>query len=151
MNNRQFHIFVMAVLFTMLLSSLSYAFTAVRPDMDGFVPDTPDQRMEKSRREKGEAKSGNPEAFSTQPSTDSTSPNSSYATGKAPSKGKASSSVSAPAPVQPEPQASGFKQYEMKSSKGTKIFLFVMLFLVLGGVAGWYFTRNVNFNRLFNR
>lgn len=140
-------LFLLSAMLLSILVAPAYSFTAVRPDLEGYKPETPMQK--RAEQQKSPASERSFDSDSNFNESSSSSQPSSYGQGSSPSEASAPevSNSSTPEPQ----QTSNTEKYSTAPNKTSIVLTYVFAGLVVLGLVVWYFTRNINFKRLFNK
>ncbi len=143
--------FSLLLIFMFIMTLTAEAFTAIRPeqlkDMGGKPPMTRAQRKARQREEQGRQEEFNePTPEPTFVQEDNNNNN-----GGASGSGGSGDFVRPSETPTPEPTVDNDqieREKRLKARKTTSLVTIIMFLLIVGGVVGWYCTRNVNFKKL---
>ena len=141
--------FVCLVLFMFVMTIVADAFTAIRQeDLGGDKPKTRAQRKAHQRRLEEHPEEAKKENYSYSRTTTVTNSNNNE--GASSNYGSSEGFVRSSETPTPTPtvdqQAEQEKREKARKTSNTLVIVFILL--VIGGLAAWYFTRNVNFKKL---
>ncbi len=148
MNNKKItSFFLFAIVFLFAVNCQTYAFTAIRPDPAEYKPLTPAERRAEESAMKGK----------TQQSDDENSGRSggAYQGGSSGNQGGSYNPGGSAVQVEstkpaPKPTPTPTPTPTPAASKiSGKVVVFSFVFLLIFATVGWYFTRNINFKKLF--
>ena len=144
--------FSLLLIFMFIMTLTAEAFTAIRPeqlkDMGGKPPMTRAQRKARQREEQGRQEEFN------EPTPEPTfvhEDNNNNNNGGASASGGSGDFVRPSETPTPEPTVDNDqieREKRLKARKTTSLVTIIMFLLIVGGVVGWYCTRNVNFKKL---
>ena len=142
--------FVFLVLFMFVMTIVAEAFTAIRQeDLGGDKPKTRAQRKAHQRRLEEHPEEAEKENYSYSRTTTVTNSNNNEG-GSSANYGSSEGFVRSSETPTPTPtvdqQAEQEKREKARKTSNTLVIVFILL--VIGGLAAWYFTRNVNFKKL---
>ena len=150
----KYFVFIFLFLFLfILIADVADAFTAVRPEQlkerGGSGPMTRAQR--KARKRRAEEQQGNIQPVET-PSSEPTFIHDEPNNGDSSLSGMSKAEMDRQPTETPtiDPLAEQQKEIEKRkeATKRSNIIAGIIFFLIIAGVAGWYFTRNMNFKNL---
>ena len=142
--------FSLLLIFMFIMTLTAEAFTAIRAeqlkDMGGKPPMTRAQRKARQREEQGQR-----EEF-TEPTPEPTfvheENNNNNGGASAPGSGDFVRPSETPTPEPTVDNDQIEREKRLKARKTTNLITIIMFLLIVGGVVGWYCTRNVNFKKL---
>lgn len=143
--------FICFVLFIFVMTITAEAFTAIRQEeLGGEKPMTRSQRKMRQRAIRNQENGSS--NFSSSSSSDSTPTVVNNESSGGSSSGGASSGNFVKPTETPTPTPTVDKKAEQekrdKARKTSNTIVMVFILLVIAGLAGWYFTRNVNFKKM---